>query len=371
MAKKRSVFEIEFDEDITSDDAGFPAGNRAASEAKSRGVQGHPVQNTEGPRRGPMASAIAEAADATTVRATAEAAIRAENDALAHEHVRLKKMGLITDLIQTSAVKLEKLTRDRSANVDPELEELIESIRHVGLSNPIRVEQTEDGYELIQGFRRLSAFRELEAQTGDPRYGRIPAVLVPRGEPLEDLYRKMVDENLVRKGVTFGEMAQLALTYAQDVGVTKAEAVATLYASALKQKRRYILQFVHVLDALCGALRHPEIMPRALGLDLYRIFEEEEEMAEEVAAKLRANVSRDADFELRVLKAVSMQKKAPKVPRPETVSKVTLRISRPEGDVRVSAQEGRIDIRLPRNISAIDRVALQSGVAALLEKLKP
>lgn len=198
-------------------------------------MQGQPLQDREPVRRGPMASAIAEAADATAERTIAEASIRAENDALAHEHVRLKKLGLITDLIKTSDVATTKLTRDRSTNVDPELDELIDSIRHVGLSNPIRVEQTESGYELIQGFRRLSAFRALEVQTGDPRYTRIPAVLVPRGEPLAELYRKMVDENLVRKGVSFGEMAMLALSYARDEGVTPSDAVTVLYASALKQ----------------------------------------------------------------------------------------------------------------------------------------
>lgn len=130
-----------------------------------------------------MASAISETLEATSERASAEAAIRAENDALAHEHVRLKRLGLITDLIQTSDVHTDKLTRDRSANVDPELAELKQSIQSVGLSNPIRVEQTDNGYELIQGFRRLTAFRELAAETGDPRYSRIPAALVPRGNP--------------------------------------------------------------------------------------------------------------------------------------------------------------------------------------------
>ena len=167
MAKKRSVFDINFELEDEEDAAGFPAGNQRAPETKSLDVSAQPrITDLSAPRRGPMASAIAETADATAERAEAEAAIRAENDALAHEHVRLKKLGLITDLIQTADVLTSKLTRDRSANLDPELAELKESIKAVGLSNPIRVEQTSDGFELIQGFRRLAAFRELAEETG-------------------------------------------------------------------------------------------------------------------------------------------------------------------------------------------------------------
>ena len=42
-----------------------------------------------------------------------------------------------------------------------DIDELKQSIRDVGLSNPIRVEQVGDRYELIQGYRRLTAWREL------------------------------------------------------------------------------------------------------------------------------------------------------------------------------------------------------------------
>ncbi len=264
MVKKRSVFDIDFDPAVESEQ--FPAGNPAAATV--------PLSvPAQAERRGPMASAITETAQATHDRARAEAAIRAENDALAHEHVRLKKLGLITDLIPIDAVLTTKLTSDRSALRDPDLDELKTSIREVGLSNPIRVEQAGQGFELIQGWRRLSAFRELLTETGDARYSRIPAALVPRGEPLADLYRKMVDENLVRRDISFGEMAGLAISYAQDEGIGVDAAVSVLYASALKQKRTYIRSFARLIDLLGGALRHPEAVPRALGLDLGRLTE--------------------------------------------------------------------------------------------------
>lgn len=370
MAKKRSVFDIDFELDAEEEATSFPAGN-GPLEAKAYNVQGQRLQRQEPAqtRRGPMASAIAETAEATRERAEAEAAIRAENDALAHEHVRLKKLGLITDLIQTSEVKTTKLTRDRSANADTELAELKESIKAVGLSNPIRVEKTVEGYELVQGFRRLSAFRQLAEETGDPRYTRIPAAMVPRGEPLVGLYRKMVDENLIRKDLSFGEMAQLALSYAKDENIPVGEAVSTLYASALKQKRTYIRQFARVLEALEGAMRHPEAMPRALGLDIYKLIDGQIERAAEIAASLRAMPDRDAEAEITVLRSALAAPKPASARVSKSVSRTSLRMSRPEGEARVTACDGKVELRLDRDFSAVPRARLQQGIEALLAAL--
>ena len=367
MVKKRSVFDINFEPDP---DDRYPAGYQPPLQTKSFNVQGHPLQDREPVRRGPMASAIAETADATAERATAEAAIRAENDALAHEHVRLKKLGLITDLIQTSDVLMTKLTRDRSAAADPDLAELKESIKSVGLSNPIRVEQTADGFELIQGFRRLTAFRQLAEETGDPRYSRIPAAMVPRGEPLVTLYRKMVDENLIRKDLSFGEMAQLALSYARDEGIPHGDAVSALYASAMKQKRTYIRQFTRVLDALDGSVRHTEAIPRALGVELYKMFEAEPDRIAAIVTTLKNLPNRDADREIQALRDGLVPTQKPiEVVQPKTVSKTSLRLARPEGEARVIASDGKIELRLTRDFSAISRARLQEGIEALLATL--
>ncbi|MFG6550854.1 MULTISPECIES: ParB N-terminal domain-containing protein [unclassified Sulfitobacter] len=370
MAKKRSVFDINFELDAEEEATEFPAGNRTL-DTKSNNVQGHPQQNYESApaRRGPMASAIAETAEATRERADKEATIRAENDALAHEHVRLKKLGLITDLIQTSDVKTSKLTRDRSANIDPELAELKESIKAVGLSNPIRVEKTDEGYELVQGFRRLSAFQQLAEETGDPRYTRIPAAMVPRGEPLVGLYRKMVDENLIRKDLSFGEMAQLALSYAKDENIPVGDAVSTLYASALKQKRTYIRQFARVLKALEGTIRHPEAIPRALGLNLYKLIDAQSERAGEIAASLRALPDRDAEAEIAVLQSALAPEKPASTRVSKSTSKTSLRMGRPEGEARVTASDGKVELRLEKDFSAVPRARLQQGIEAFLAVL--
>jgi ParB family transcriptional regulator, chromosome partitioning protein len=371
MVKKRNVFDINFDPEAEDETGqGFPAGNQPDLETKSYNVQGHPLQNSEPARRGPMAAAISETSTANAERSQVEAEIRAENDTLAQEHVRLKKLGLITDLLPTAKIKMSKLTRDRFAKVDPELDELKASILAVGLSNPIRVEQCEDGYELIQGFRRLNAFRELAVETDDPRYLKIPAALVPRGEPMIDLYRKMVDENLVRKDISFGEMAQLALSYAVELGVDADDAVGQLYASALKQKRRYIRQFAIMLEATKGAIQHAESIPRALGLELYKALSGDSERAGELIASLAAEPKRDAAAEAQILRNfVAGPAKATDKPTTKPTAKTSLRIPRPEGEARVLASDGRIELRLRRDFSGLPRAKLQTGIEALLNSL--
>lgn len=371
MVKKRNVFDINFDPEAEGNgDQGFPAGNQPKLETKSLSVQDHPPQTTQPSRRGPMAAAISETSFANAERAQVEADIRAENDALAKEHVRLKKLGLITDLLPTATIKMNKLTRDRFAKVDPELDELKASIVAVGLSNPIRVEQCEDGYELIQGYRRLNAFRELAMETNDPRYLKIPAALVPRGEPVIDLYRKMVDENLVRKDISFGEMAQLALSYARESGIDADDAVGQLYASALKQKRRYIRQFAIMLEATQGAVQHAESIPRALGLDLYKVLGGESVRAGELMNALADEPQRDAVTEMQILRAfVARASKPATNPAAQPTAKTSLRIPRPEGEARVLASDGRIELRLRRDFSGLSRSKLQAGIEALLDTL--
>lgn len=371
MVKKRSVFDIDFDP--AAEPEPFPAGNPAAATVPlAVPAPGERQGERQGERRGPMASAITEAAQATHDRARAEAAIRAENDALAHEHVRLKKLGLITDLIPVEAVLTTKLTRDRSAARDPDLEELKTSIREVGLSNPIRVEQAGQGFELIQGWRRLNAFRELLTETGDARYSRIPAALVPRGEPLADLYRKMVDENLVRRDISFGEMAGLAIAYAQDAGIGVDAAVGVLYASALKQKRTYIRSFARLIDRLGGALRHPEAIPRALGLDLARLTEGAEAPLAELRRRLEAAPGRDAEAELAILRAVLVAAPA-KTAKPKSQStstaRTSLRIARPEGEARMTAADGKVELRMSRDFASVSRDRLQAAAEAFFAAL--
>ncbi|MFN3937039.1 MAG: ParB/RepB/Spo0J family partition protein [Gemmobacter sp.] len=329
-------------------------------------------------RRGPMATAIGETAESLRRRQEAEAAIRAENDALAHEFVRLKKLGLITDRIPLDRIDTTKLIRDRSRRGDDEIEELKLSIREVGLSNPIRVEGAPGGrFELIQGWRRLSAYRSLHAETGAEEYAAIPAALVAPGETLESLYRRMIDENLIRKDVSFAEMATLARAYADDAGVTVDEAINAMFASATPQKRSYIRRFATLTRMLEKVLEHPEAIPRALGMQLSLRLEEEPGLSAAVAQALRQVPRRSAEEEVAILRRMldGAGEEGAKRParqgrgRPRRLGKTVLRLPHGGGEVRCTAAPGRLELRLDRDLSALSRDRLEAAVEAFLRAL--
>lgn len=365
MSKKRRMFDIDLPEDAPET---IPAGK----------VSDPPV------RRGPMAAAIAETAEATRERQEIEARIRAENDALAHEHVRLKRLGLVVEMVPLDRIEMTKLVRDRRKGPDAELAELKASIADLGLSNPIRLEACEDGrYELIQGFRRLSAYRALLEETGDAdRFGAIPAAVTPVGDDLESLYRRMVDENLVRKDISFAEMAMLALDYAADplTPVTDPDkAVARLFKSAGYQKRSYIRTFMTVVERLGGALLYPEEIPRALGLALARRLEEEDGLAALVLEALKGWENRSIADELSVLRRFASETDkawpeaaapaAPVRPVAPARAKTSFQFDRREGRAKCVAASGRLEIHLDRDFTTIDRRRLEQAVRLMLDQL--
>lgn len=224
--------------------------------------------------------------------------------------MRLKRLGLVVDLVPLHLIEMQKLVRDRKKGPDFELAELKASISELGLSNPIRLEARPDGrFELIQGYRRLSSYRELLEETGDQdRYATIPAAVTQPGEDLEALYRKMVDENLVRKDISFAEMAMLALDYAADPGTPVTDpdkAVAVLFKSAGYQKRSYIRTFMTVVESLGGDLLYPQDIPRALGLALARRLDEVDGLARLIRAELQGWDNRSVADELSVLRRLA------------------------------------------------------------------
>jgi ParB family chromosome partitioning protein len=378
MSRKRRIFDLDLPEEPEAGPPDlsetFPAGKVAAEAVSSPATS----------RRGPMATAVQENAEALRTRSAAEAAIRAENDALALELVRLKSLGLIVDLIPVDLIDVAKLVRDRSSAPDMEMAELKASIRDIGLSNPIRVEPKSGGrFELVQGMRRLTAYRELLAETHDARFERIPAGLVTDAGGLEGLYRRMVDENLVRKDISFAEMAQLARAYAADPNVDcndADKAVAILYQSAGYQKRSYIRAFAELLDRLGDALIYPQEIPRNLGLALRKRLESEPEIAARIGQDLDDWDSRTVQDELDVLrrwagvgqgedtfpagKVSDAPAGAPRKPR------VTFELPRAEGAAKCTAANGRLEVRLGLDFSRVDRRKLEAAVRAMLDQLK-
>lgn len=358
MTKKRRIFDI----DLPEDDAPAPA------------------VSPSGLRRGPMATAIGENAESLRQREQTEAAIRAENDSLAHEFVRLKKLGLVVDIIPVDAVQTSKLIRDRSSRVDVDLEDLKASIKALGLSNPIRVEQVGDGrYELVQGWRRLAAYRALYAETRDEAFARIPAGLMAKGETLDGLYRRMVDENMVRKDISWAEMANLARAYADDDSTgcrDLDQAVNLLFATANPQKRSYVRRFAFLMRAMEKSLDHPEAIPRQLGLSVATRIENEAGSSTVLSRALSAAPGRTAEQELAILRAfadgeaeAAFAGRSGGGGRSAKRGKTTLRLPLAGGEVKCTAVPGRVELRLDRDFSAVDRDRLEAAVEAFFAAL--
>lgn len=362
MSKKRRVFDIGMPDD-------------PETEAPC-------ISTLDGTRsRGPMASAIAENAGALNERATAEAMIRAENDALAHEFVALKRAGLVTAMVPLDAVVSETLVRDRKVGPDPDLVELVTSIRDVGLSNPIRVEERDDGkFELVQGFRRLSAYRELRDADGDV-WAEIPAGILPRGESVAGLYRRMVDENLIRKDLSFAEMALTAQAYAADPETASTnvnDAVAELFQSANYQRRTYIRTFARLMDLLGSALKYPEGISRNLGLAIVKKIESDPKVLQALKAKLKDWDARSISDEIEMLRSVvataPARESAKATPgagqgagrRPRT----TFEVGEGANRVRCVAGVGQLTLKLDRDLTSVDRQKLERGIAKLLAALE-
>lgn len=361
MSRKRRMFDIDMPEDTT-----------AVEEPQFRSVE----------RRSPMASAIAENADALKERRSQADAIRAENDALAHELVALREAGHVVQAVPLEDVHTYMLARERIPGEDHELENLVTSIRDIGLSNPIRVlpRPGEDGFELVQGFRRLSAYKALHAADGQGGWDKIPALVMPGSPDIAGLYRRMVDENVIRRDLSFAEMARAAQNFAADPGTPANDirrAVAALFESAPYSKRNYIRSFALLLDQIGGELAYPNEIPRALGVSLARILRDQPEVAKRIAADLKGWDNRSVSDELGVLRryAGEDEGEAPApVKKPARAgqggrTKTTFHITSTAGQVKCTAGQGRLEIKVDRDFSAIERARLEQAIASLIDGL--
>ncbi|MCA0928058.1 ParB/RepB/Spo0J family partition protein [Ruegeria profundi] len=330
-------------------------------------------------RRGPMAAAISENADALRNQQSTEDTIRAENDRLAHELVRLRSEGLVTEHVALSDVVTEKLTRDRKPGPDPELDELKDSIRDIGLSNPIRLERRSDGrFDLIQGMRRLSAYRALYEETGEERYAKIPAG-ISAATDVSNSYRRMVDENLIRKDISFAEMGALARAYAEDPSHdcdSVDKAVAILFKSASYTKRSYIRAFASLLMMLDKVLMHPNDIPRNLGVELKRKIDADPGLVRHISTAVMSEPDRDAAREVALLRrfvepdAVTSKKPTATSGGKTRRAKTTFQVSGRAGVAKCAASSGRIEVRYDLDFTRVDRAKLEQAIATMLEDLQ-
>lgn len=114
----------------------------------------------------------------------------------------------VSNLDKIKMIPLDKIkTNEKNFYKITKLEELMDSIRMVGLLDPVRVVPMEGGeYRLISGHRRYEAFLELDADspTGGGIYSRIPALVL---EDMDDLTESfaLITANSTARELTYSE----------------------------------------------------------------------------------------------------------------------------------------------------------------------
>lgn len=245
-------------------------------------------------RRGPMAEAVAETAESLDERQTERARLldkmKADQAAYAAA-VEDDRLDLLVDVDQigTDVLKRDRTVLDPSVD-DEEMRELKASISARGLQQSIKLFQDADGgYQLESGWRRLTAYRQLLAETGDDAYCRIRAKVAPCLENLDAAYGRMVDENLVRKGVSHGELAVLAVRYARAKGTavdTVEDAVDRLYASAARAKRYHLRQIAQLVEQVFDVVGDTSRLSRDVALKASDVVQRSPLAMESLRAKL-------------------------------------------------------------------------------------
>ena len=129
---------------------------------------------------------------------------------------------------------------------DPDIKNLMESIKQHGLKEPIGVGTTKSGkYVLIYGYRRLLAYKKLG-------YKHIPAVLENEPEISELLVVNTI-ENLQRRDITPIELGRICIKLL-ELGLTPGEIAAKIGIS--KAKIEGVLQiYKHIPEHLRNRIR--------------------------------------------------------------------------------------------------------------------
>ena len=279
-------------------------------------------------------------------------------------------------------IRAELLPRGRITDPRVDLEELGRSIQDVGLSNPVVVQTRSDGdgFELIEGARRLEAYRLLRDQTGDAEWREIPALVLPVEADLMSLYRRMMDENLVRRRLSPAEMARTAMTFALDPETpaeTADEAIDLLFRSGSASRRRQIRAFVRLLDSIGDCLRFPDDIASNLGLALDQVLRDQPHRSYEIAALLAQWENRSIQEELSVLRHFAGVDDLDRIAESETGFKATVQrapqalwraIDTDAGLVHFALTGRKLELRIPVEIDPPSGESLAAALSDLVQR---
>lgn len=262
------------------------------------------VNGWEGTRR-PTAPIADVSGDASLHAALAE---------VTDELTTARNEGRFIARLPLEAIVGTHLVRDRIALDADDQQSLIDSLRARGQQTPIEVVDLGAGrYGLISGWRRLTALRQLSAETGDARFAKVQA-LVRQPDSAADAYLAMVEENEVRANLSFYERARIAVqAVAQGVHADTGAAVAALFASARAPKRSKIASFVTLVEALDTHLKFPAAIPEKLGLSLVTALRADPAFRRRLTEALRKAAAADPEVERSVLeRSLTARTKTPK-----------------------------------------------------------
>ncbi|QDY71304.1 ParB/RepB/Spo0J family partition protein [Qingshengfaniella alkalisoli] len=221
----------------------------------------------------PIAKVAGEAAALSEVGSAEERAETARDKRDAETYREAQSQGRVLAEVPTHEIVADELTRDRMGLSSEEMDELKASIATNGLRLPIEVFELSEPegdhrYGLLSGYRRLSAIRALEAETGRQEFETIRAIIREPGS-VSGAYVSMVEENEVRADLSPYERGRIAVVAAgQGAFESLEDAVNALYAVASKAKRSKIRSFARVHEELGDMLSFPESLSEKAGLRL-------------------------------------------------------------------------------------------------------
>jgi ParB family chromosome partitioning protein len=231
-----------------------------------------PAAAEEGAARRKAPAGVLEPGPPIAFAAGEAARAGAETARAARELAEAKAEGRILIDVPLEAVEDGRLPRDRAPDAVPaeETHALMASLREHGQRTPAEVAPLRTGrYGLVSGWRRLAALRALHAETGDPRFGVLRAILrtdIADGQG-PAAFVSMVEENEIRLGLTPYERGRIAVLAAEQGAFRSVEAaVDVLFAAGSKAKRSKIRRFAELHRALGDVLRHPTHLSERLGL---------------------------------------------------------------------------------------------------------
>lgn len=323
---------------------------------------------------GPMGAAVRDTAESLQEATEAKVEQRRRNAEDAKAFRTAQEDGLVLQRLPVGNIKTDDLPRDRLqldviAQSD-EMEELKASIRERGQKEPIEVYVDADGaYQLKKGWRRLTALQQLLSETGDDAFADVVARVEHTGEDRISRYIDMVEENVVREDLSFAEMAQVAITAAQDGAVDEHdpnELVNRLYGSLHKTKRSYIKGFIFMMMVLGDSLKFPKTISRNLGVEVSRAITSKAAV-EALRLKLEAVATPEAQNDLlaafvKDAKDTPAEEGGDQVPRQKFEFYV--------GKTKVTARAGECRIVSDRDFATIPKGALERAVAAFEDALE-